>query len=262
VADRTLEPEAVLMSGPAASFAPHPGRAPRCFLAACALLVGCAGAIEPSDGMPSSHAGAGARSTGGAGVGATGGATANNPLPSSPSDPTWQPTAACDPVIARRVTRLSDRHLANAVQDLLALPNRPEFQSGSGNVDAFIPNKASSVTTPVALKLRELAEGLSAAATAPGAPAIACAGGDEPACARSFIDRFAARAFRRPVQTAERDGLMTVYASGRDNYGGHAGGIRLVIEAVLQAPSFVYLSELGAPGGPGGYRLTQYELAA
>ncbi len=61
----------------------------------------------------------------------------------------------------------------------------------------------------------------------------------EDACAQSFIARFARRAYRRPLTDEDQSGLFAVFDAGRDALG-FEGGARLVIEAVLQSPSFLY----------------------
>ena len=110
------------------------------------------------------------------------------------------------------------------------------------------------------------------------------------ACARDQIAAFASRAFRRPLEDDELSALWQLYVSGRDDRlsqprpgpdsgpGPSQGGARtpatsagfaLVVEAVLQSPSFVYRTELGgipasaAPSDPASLvALTPYELAA
>ena len=52
-----------------------------------------------------------------------------------------------------------------------------------------------------------------------------------------------------------------VHNDGREIDGNHRGGVSLVIEAVLQAPSFVYQHELGQRESDGTFRLTPHELA-
>jgi hypothetical protein len=83
--------------------------------------------------------------------------------------------------------------------------------------------------------------------------------GDE-ACADAFIESFGRRAFRRKLEGEERTALRAVYATG----GSFANGIRLAIEAILQAPQFVYRPELGGgqPGPDGVVALTGYEVAS
>ena len=55
-----------------------------------------------------------------------------------------------------------------------------------------------------------------------------------------------------------------MYAAGAAT-GGFQGGIQLMLEAVLQSPSFLYREELGAPDPSlpkGVVRLTDYEVAS
>jgi hypothetical protein len=85
------------------------------------------------------------------------------------------------------------------------------------------------------------------------------------ACARTALAAFMARAYRRPVDAAEVDGLMsTAYAAGRMT--SFARGIQVAVEAVLQAPSTLYLKEIGAPvaagAAPGPVALDPYEVAS
>lgn len=207
---------------------------------------------------------------GGTGLGGEGGASAENPgvpemrtddhLPASPFAEQWRPAAPCTPTLPKRTTRLSDRHLANAIRDLLTLPTAPAFQSTSGSREAFIPNKAASLDGAVFGKLQTVAEDAAAKATVAGSAAVACTG-DSAGCARTFLNKFAARAFRHPLSAPESDKLMAIYLAGSGNGGGHAGGIRLVIEAVLQSPSFVYQTEIGDGASKTG-KLSSFELAA
>jgi hypothetical protein len=167
----------------------------------------------------------------------------------------------CAP-LPRRVTRLTDRHLANAINDLLQLGAAPALETGAiGGKEDFLPNKPAGVNGAVALKLREVVEAAALVATAAGKPAVACIGAAAD-CARAFIDRFAPRAFRRPLSADERTRLFALYDSEQAAEMAHAAGIRAVIEAVLQSPSFIYAAELGAPAGPGRYKLSPHEIAA
>jgi hypothetical protein len=82
-------------------------------------------------------------------------------------------------------------------------------------------------------------------------------------CAQALVDKFATRAFRRPLAADERTGLMAVYDSGVTNGTGFGSGIELVIAAALQAPSFLYRTEFGAGGAPGAtVPLTPFEIAS
>lgn len=80
------------------------------------------------------------------------------------------------------------------------------------------------------------------------------------ACAGDFITRFAGRAFRRAVTAEEKAALLTVYRAGLVG-ANYASGIELVITAVLQSASFLYVTELGAPAASGVTTLSGEELA-
>jgi hypothetical protein len=76
-------------------------------------------------------------------------------------------------------------------------------------------------------------------------------------CASQFIKQFGRRAHRAPLDDAEVARYQKVFDVGRTGAGGNdfANGIRLVVEAMLQSPKFIYLIE-----GPGP--LTQHQMAA
>lgn len=83
----------------------------------------------------------------------------------------------------------------------------------------------------------------------------------EESCAKSFIDSFSRRAFRRAVSEAERSGLFAVYGVARGS-GSFESGVRLVIQTVLSSPSFLYHVEKSAGVDTDGLRkLAPYALA-
>lgn len=78
-------------------------------------------------------------------------------------------------------------------------------------------------------------------------------GADETAAARTFIEEIGLRAHRRPLTTAEVDRYLLIYQSGRTLYDGvpaHTAGARLVIEAMLQSPLFLYRVEASIDVAP------------
>lgn len=64
----------------------------------------------------------------------------------------------------------------------------------------------------------------------------------EDACARAFLERFGARAYRRPLEPAELARLLTVFQAARDAEG-FERGIRTVLEVILQSPQLLYRIE-------------------
>jgi hypothetical protein len=85
----------------------------------------------------------------------------------------------------------------------------------------------------------------------------------EKACAESFVDHFGKRAFRRPLTPSERSALLVLY-DGAAQEAGFASGIRIVIEAALQMPQFLYRLEFGAADEVGEeiVRLDDWEIAS
>ena len=72
---------------------------------------------------------------------------------------------------------------------------------------------------------------------------------DGETCAREFIAEFGTKAYRRPLEQAEIDAYVTLFNLGVTN-GGASNGFRLVVEAMLQAPSFLYHADLGDQAAP------------
>src|SRR5438445_87570 len=62
--------------------------------------------------------------------------------------------------------------------------------------------------------------------------------------AQEIISRFAARAFRRPVAQEELDRLMKLFALGDTNGESFEQSVKLVLEAVLVSPYFLFRGEL------------------
>jgi Protein of unknown function (DUF1592)/Protein of unknown function (DUF1588)/Protein of unknown function (DUF1595)/Protein of unknown function (DUF1585) len=212
-------------------------------LVAAATAFGCAGsigdALDDGSGSP----------------------TAGDPTaPGGPNDPGQVAGTSCtSPALPRTLRRIPNRRYTNAVRDLLGLTQGPALSGGGGTYDSLIPGDADDITTPLGFEYAQVAE--KAAADAPLDKLAPCATGvAERTCAQGFIDRFAARAFRRPVPAAERDKLLAVYDVGRTD-ADFASGVRLVIETVLQSPSFLYRKAIGTPSA-GAFALDAYEIAS
>lgn len=54
------------------------------------------------------------------------------------------------------------------------------------------------------------------------------------------LERFGGRAFRRPLERAELDGLLALYGSAREAGDTHEQGVRLGLTALLVSPEFLY----------------------
>jgi hypothetical protein len=91
---------------------------------------------------------------------------------------------------------------------------------------------------------------------------LGCALSSGEACIGDFISRFGKRAWRRPVTAEEKTDLLSVFTSGRDAFDA-ATGVRLLLEAFLVSPNFLYRVEVGVPVAGASYKaLTSWELAS
>jgi hypothetical protein len=86
----------------------------------------------------------------------------------------------------------------------------------------------------------------------------------EASCARRIVTTLARRAYRRPLEPSEVDGLVGFYKEGRRTGGSFDAGVEFALRRVLASPSFVFRPEkepetvaLGTP-----YRIGEYELAS
>ena len=165
----------------------------------------------------------------------------------------------------RRLTRFEYN---NTVRDLLGTASFPadgfpseELANGFGN-DA----NAQSVSSLLAEQYNVAAETLAAEATATPealAAVVPCAAdlSDADACARSFIEDFGAKAFRRPLSSEEIDDLAAFERSIREE-ADLPTSVAAVLELLLQSPDFLYRVEHGFTDEAGRLRPTSYEMAS
>jgi hypothetical protein len=158
-----------------------------------------------------------------------------------------------------RLYRLSTEQFSNSVRDLLKLSVGPRVGGDTEAVLVFYPR----VDAPVQPGLASgFSTAVKSALDAVDLGALSgCAGSaDAAGCAQAFLADFAARAYRRPLEQADKDALYLAptspFAIGAavsvDN------GLELALEAILQAPSFVYRRELG---NASDHRLDSFETA-
>ncbi|HVY26220.1 MAG TPA: DUF1592 domain-containing protein [Polyangiaceae bacterium] len=221
---------------------------PLCFLAACTGSVDAPAPGQSAAGGPTSSSG---------GSAATGGATSSAPLDCSQVHP--------GPARARRLNRFE---YDNTVRDLLGDTTHPARKFPTEERSRLgLDNDANALTiSPVLVEqYQQAAESLAATAVSQMASLLPCApqqAGEE-ACGKSFITAFGEKAFRRPLEADESERLWRVLDAGRTSES-FTAGVRMVIEAVLQSPAFLYRVELGAmPAAAGApVRLSSFEMAS
>ncbi len=175
-------------------------------------------------------------------------------------------------LLPARVRRLTNAEYAASVFALLGVdPTAPAagFPRDSTQKLGFTVNDAQIVSSVLASQLDSSAQAMVAAARQSGqfdflAPCSDPVGDGEP-CARAFIQSFGARAYRRPLTADDIDPLLALYRAGAGEGRTYGDGIDFVTRAILQAPDFIYLTELGdgtAGGSAAKTRLTPYEIAS
>lgn len=155
------------------------------------------------------------------------------------------------PALPTRVRLLTDAQYTNAVHDLLGDVRVPELHSPGTTPHQFIHEDVLAIDSGLLVQYRISAEAIAAEVAAnPDAPG------------RDGVTELASRAFRRPLTTEEAEQLLAIYDLGAAE--GAPAGFGLVVETVLQAPSFVYRIELGAGVAPAGetVALTPHEIAS
>ncbi len=207
------------------------------------LLLGCTADIAPAS--PGSGV-----ASGGSGPGAPGA-----------QGPAQGPPACLSELPGQRFFLLDMQSYLNSLTDLLgpdavSTADRQQFQRS----DLF----ANGVPTlSDATPYERVAVAAAKTLTGPKLDAlVGCSGTEQTdACAKQALGVFMERAYRRPVDPVELDGLMTFpYATGRAT--SFQRGIQLAVEAILQAGSTLYLKELGLPSGAGAWALDAYEVAS
>ena len=171
----------------------------------------------------------------------------------------------------RRLTRFEYN---NTVRDLFGDATQPANQLPPEEIGNGFGNDADtlSVSSLLAEQYLAVAEGIAARATANATALVrldACAGNvasaTEEACARTIIEKLAPRVYRRPLVAGESDALLALFKSTHATLNAtFVTGISSVIQALLQAPEFLYRIELGVPdaANPNLKRPSGDEMAA
>lgn len=158
---------------------------------------------------------------------------------------------------AAPLRRLTRAQYAHTIEDLLALtPDVSGFPADDSTGGYEVALGMSSLLVE---SYGDAAEQLAKQAELKRLLPCEVASGDD-ACAKSFIARFSRRAFRRASSEEEQARLFAVYSAGRAST--FEAGVRLVLQAVLMSPSFVYHVEPRAGRDQSGLdKLASFALA-
>jgi hypothetical protein len=183
---------------------------------------------------------------------------------------TVTPCTAGTPPATTRLFRLTHAQYDNTVRALTGLDVRPSADFPvDQNQAGFDRGMDLQAGDALGKAYRTSAETL-AAAVAANATAFSKVVGCDPAtgnaCRDTFVANFGRRVFRRPLTDAEKAPYLSLFAQGPTLIDGTADdfhkGVQMVVEALLQAPHFIYRPELATQVSGGVIPLGGYELAS
>lgn len=261
----------------------------RGLFAAVTLLTGCTGTIEgpavgtdgPGPGPhggPSQGSGAGkatgsgaSTGTGATGSGASGNASGGNGSGSGGSGSGSSSSSGGGSSVAAskcvsgtpatsQLARLTKVEYDNTIRDLVGLSTQPSSM--------LAPDTTGSVDQRAWDGYQAAADAVSAAILGDAAArqkALGCAttGGDDTACVTSFVSSFGARAFRRPLTTAESAKFVAMYTNRASltATGTTDEAVQLILRSFLLSPSFLTKAELSETAEGNLVALSPYEVA-
>jgi hypothetical protein len=190
----------------------------------------------------------------------------------STTDVTTDPGGTA-PAPSGRFARLTHTQWENTVKDLLRLDD-------ASGLSATFPADARTAgflfdNHQISLEVDQVLSG----AYANAAEALALRVTEDPAAlarllppdtgnererARAFINVFGERAFRRPLESAEVQTFASLFELGRSAYddtSGFVAGVRMLIEAFLRSPFFLYRIESSTQASGQSIPLSGHEVA-
>jgi hypothetical protein len=143
------------------------------------------------------------------------------------------------------VRRLTEEELNRTLRDLFPAVVVPVVAITEDNGKDFAQNESKQAVSD--LYVEQLRAGANAVAAAVGAAQPTPAAGAEAAAVDAVLADLLPRAFRRPVPDEERAFFVDYFVEQQGIHGA-APAFQLVLQVVLQSPSFLYRLELEATG--------------
>ncbi len=169
--------------------------------------------------------------------------------------------------------RLTHRQWENSVRDILRL-DAPSELSGAFEPDtrvSFFDNNARAlrVSSDLWEDYQDAAETLAEAVTIDGAALVRLLPSDLPTDdierTRAVVRALGRRAYRRNMSDEELDAHVALFEQGADHFAEMSafdGGVRMLLEALLQSPHFVYRVEVGQDHSGSATQLGDFEIAS
>jgi PAS domain-containing protein len=173
----------------------------------------------------------------------------------------------------RRLVRLTLAEVAQSIRALLGADLGDQlvetFGVGGVTTRSFPPLAAPQEGTFVTEAVWSKAEGMGQATAQYVRDNYESVTGCQPsdagdACALEYALTLAERAFRRPLEPADRDSLTLVYTESKSLGADVPDALKEMIWAIFTAPHFLYRTELGAPATAAAAEvaLTPHEVAS
>ncbi|MFZ5894816.1 MAG: DUF1592 domain-containing protein [Myxococcota bacterium] len=175
--------------------------------------------------------------------------------------------------VTPRFARLTHAQWRNTVADLFDAADLPDyvatFRGDPREKGSLFDNNASTLAVDQALWQAYQRAATQLAAFVAGSDAhlskIAPAAGTSAAMGRTFIEQFGERVYRRPLSDSEVQSYVALYSEGPKIFPEQSdfqAGVRLLIQAFLQSPHFLYRIESSATIKDGSVPLDGYETAS
>ncbi|MDB4982640.1 MAG: Cellulose-binding domain protein [Myxococcales bacterium] len=242
------------------TFAPSRSILRACSLVGLALAgFGCTGSIQ-RPGATGSTANGG---TPGTTVG-SGGAAGTAPIGVTP--PVVGPCVAAAAFAPARLWRLNDQQYGNVVRDVfgagITVPADVSEARSAGAEDLARAESLAIGNDTIAANYMSSAHATALSAVKALPALVGCATPDA-TCVTTFLETKVARAFRRPLTDGEVADMLALYQLAATD--GPSEGVRVLMEYVLQAPAFLWRTELAGvdptKAATAPQPLNPYELA-
>jgi Protein of unknown function (DUF1592)/Protein of unknown function (DUF1588)/Protein of unknown function (DUF1595)/Protein of unknown function (DUF1585) len=239
-------------------------------LTSLGLLVGCTGSVDsPGGGNGTPGAGAGP----GVGTGgSTGGPVAGAPGTGAGGPVTVDPACAgTDLPATKRIVRLSFNQVANSIGALIdaALGTKisTDFELLDSEHRAFpplqSPREGNSLTDQSWGTIDQIASSVGKYVFDNFATVTGCGAMPTDACATEYLNKFAQKAYRRPLTAEEQTRVTALYNNALKTDAGATinEAVQYSVYGILSAPQFLYRTEFGDDWKVNG-GLTSYEFAS
>jgi hypothetical protein len=203
--------------------------------------------------------------------GGIGGTTSPTPQPTADGGSTVEPVIPTDADVGRvGIHRLNNLEYDNTIRDLLGVTSTARATFISDEKAEFDNNAATLAIGDTRVE-EYYAAADSIATQAFASPALAarvltCTQPDtaptDTKCTRDIIAKFGLRAWRRPLEAAEVDGLVKLATDARTAGATFPESIKQVVTVMIAVPQFLYRIEIDPnPSSPARHALSPYELA-